>query len=138
MPATTRLVGLLLAVLGIVSYVGTGRTSVTALIPAFFGVAFVLLAWVGRNEAARKHAMHAAMVVALVGIAGTASRLIPGIAAAPTSRARPCWRSSSPWCCWPGTWARASSRSATPAAPAADCNGVCHRHSLTGSARPEL
>lgn len=76
MPATTRLVGLILVVLGIVSYVGTGRTSVTALIPAFFGAAFLLLAYVARNEAARKHVMHAAMVVALVGIAGTGSRLL--------------------------------------------------------------
>lgn len=76
MPASTRLVGLLLAVIGIGSYIGTGRTSVTALIPAFFGAAFLLLAYVARNEAARKHAMHVAMVVALVGIAGTASRLI--------------------------------------------------------------
>jgi hypothetical protein len=76
MPAMTRLVGLLLAVIGIVSYVGTGRTSVTALIPAFFGAAFLLLAYVARNEAARKHAMHVAMLVALIGIAGTASRLI--------------------------------------------------------------
>ena len=76
MTATTRLVGLVLAVLGIVSYVGTGRTSVTALIPAFFGVAFLLLAYVARNEPARKHAMHVAMVLALIGIAGTASRLI--------------------------------------------------------------
>jgi hypothetical protein len=76
MTATTRLVGLILAVLGIASYLGTGRTSVTALIPAFFGVAFLLLAYVGRSEAARKHAMHVAMVVALVGIGGTAYRLI--------------------------------------------------------------
>lgn len=76
MAATTRLVGLILAVLGIGSYLGTGRTSVTALIPAFFGVAFLLLAYLARNEAARKHAMHVGMVVALVGIAGTASRLI--------------------------------------------------------------
>jgi hypothetical protein len=76
MPATTRLVGLLLAVIGIGSYVGTGRTSVTALIPAFFGAAFLLLAYVARSEAARKHAMHVALLVALVGIAGTASRLI--------------------------------------------------------------
>jgi uncharacterized membrane protein len=76
MAGTTRLVGLILAVLGIVSYVGTGRTSVTALIPAFFGVVFLVLAYVARNEAARKHAMHVAMLVALVGIAGTASRLL--------------------------------------------------------------
>lgn len=70
------MVGLLLAVLGLVSYVGTGRTSVTALIPAIFGVVLLGLAWVARSEAARRHAMHVAMVVALVGIAGTASRLI--------------------------------------------------------------
>ncbi|MGD9902369.1 MAG: hypothetical protein AB7U83_02780 [Vicinamibacterales bacterium] len=76
MPGTTRVVGLILAVLGIVSYVGTGRTSVTALIPAFFGVVFLVLAWLARNEAARKHVMHAAMLVALVGIGGTGSRLI--------------------------------------------------------------
>lgn len=70
------MVGLALVVLGLVSYVGTGRTSVTALIPAFFGVALLGLAWVARNESARRHAMHVAMVVALVGIGGTASRLI--------------------------------------------------------------
>lgn len=76
MTGTTRLVGLLLAVLGLVSYVATGRTSVTALIPAFFGVALLGLAWIARNEAARRHAMHVGMVVALVGILGTASRLV--------------------------------------------------------------
>lgn len=79
MTATTRLVGLILAALGILTYVGTGRTSMTALIPAFFGVVMVILAWVARNEAARPHAMHAAMVVALIGILGTASRLVPGL-----------------------------------------------------------
>ena len=89
MTATTRLVGLILAAIGILSYVGTGRTSVTALIPAFLGVVFVLLAWVARNEAVRKHVMHAAMVVALLGIVGTASRLIPGIAAGTLNLARP-------------------------------------------------
>ncbi len=89
MTATTRLVGLILAALGIVSYLGTGRSSITALIPAFLGVIFVLLAWVARNEAARKHAMHVAMVVALLGIAGTASRLVPGIVNGTLDLARP-------------------------------------------------
>ncbi len=81
MAATTRLVGLILAALGILSYVGTGRTSVTALIPAFFGVVFVILAWVARNESVRKHVMHAAMVIALLGILGTAWRLVPELLA---------------------------------------------------------
>lgn len=76
MAATTRLVGLILAILGIVSYVGTGRTSITALIPSFLGVVFLVMAYIARNESARKHVMHAAMVVALLGIVGTAQRLI--------------------------------------------------------------
>ena len=76
MPATTRMVGMILVLLGVGSYLGTGRTSVTALIPAFFGVLFLLFAWLARTESMRKHVMHVAMLVALVGIAGTASRLI--------------------------------------------------------------
>lgn len=89
MTQTTRMVGIGLALLGIVSYVATGRTSMTALIPAFFGIVLVGLAWIGRNESARRHAMHAAMVVALLGIGGTASRLIPGIVAGTIDFGRP-------------------------------------------------
>jgi len=65
-----------LTVIGLVSYVGTGRTSLTALIPAVFGVVFLVLAQVARAESARKHAMHVGMVVALLGIAGTGQRLL--------------------------------------------------------------
>ena len=67
MPTTTRLVGIVLMIIGLGSYWLTGRTSITALIPAFFGVVFVLLAYVARNEAARKHAMHAAVALGLLG-----------------------------------------------------------------------
>jgi len=77
MPATTRYVGLLLMIIGIGSYVLTGRTSVTALIPAFFGIVFVVLAYVARNEAARKHAMHVAVALALVGAIASLGRAIP-------------------------------------------------------------
>ena len=71
MPAITRLVGLLLIVLGLIGYFGTGGVSVTALIPAFFGAVFIILAIVARSEAARKHAMHAAVALALIGFLGT-------------------------------------------------------------------
>jgi hypothetical protein len=80
MPATTRLIGLVLMVLGIASYWLTGRTSVTALIPAFFGVVFVLLAYVARNEAARRHAMHIAVALGLLGLLGVLARAVPAIA----------------------------------------------------------
>jgi hypothetical protein len=80
MPATTRLIGILLIVLGIGSYVATGQTSITALIPAFFGAVLVLLALVARRESARRHAMHAAVAVALIGLLATLGRLIPALA----------------------------------------------------------
>ena len=54
--------------------------SVTALIPAFFGAVFVILALVARNEAARKHAMHAAVALALIGLLATLARVVPALA----------------------------------------------------------
>ena len=79
MPLTTRFVGILLVVIGLGSYYLTGRTSVTALIPAFFGVLFIALALVARAEAARKHAIHAAVALSLIGLIGTLSRLGPAM-----------------------------------------------------------
>ncbi len=64
--------GLILILLGIGGYLGTGRESVTALIPAFFGVPFYLLGRWARNDAKRKLAMHIAATLALVGLAGSA------------------------------------------------------------------
>lgn len=77
MTATTRLFGLILIVLGVASYVLTGRTSVTAMIPAFFGAVLVICALVARNEAMRKHAMHAAVAVGMVGLLGALARALP-------------------------------------------------------------
>lgn len=77
MPSTTRLFGLILIVLGVAAYVLTGRTSVTAMIPAFFGAALVILALVARNEAARKHAMHAGVAIGLIGMLASLARGVP-------------------------------------------------------------
>ena len=77
MPLITRYFGLILIVLGIGSYVGTGRASVTALIPALFGAILVVCALVARNEAARKHAMHAAVAVGLIGALASLGRGVP-------------------------------------------------------------
>lgn len=79
MPSTTRLFGLILIVLGVASYVATGRTSVTALIPAIFGAIFVICALVARNESMRKHAMHAAVAVGLIGALASLGRAIPAV-----------------------------------------------------------
>lgn len=70
MPAVTIVYGLLLIALGIVFYVATGQASVTALIPAFFGVPVVLAGVVGRRPQLLKHAMHAAAVLGFLGFLG--------------------------------------------------------------------
>lgn len=77
MPATTRYVGIVLMIIGLGSYVLTGRTSVTALIPAFFGIVFVALAYVARGEAMRRHAMHAAVALGLLGALASLGRAVP-------------------------------------------------------------
>jgi hypothetical protein len=81
MPATTRLVGFVLIGIGVVGYVATGAASVTALIPAMLGALMLVLALVARNPAARKHAMHAAVALALVSVVGTLPRLFPALMA---------------------------------------------------------
>jgi uncharacterized membrane protein len=87
MPGTTRLFGLILIALGIFSYVGTGRTSVTALIPAFFGAVLLVCAIVARaSEGARKHAMHAAVAVGMVGLLGALARALPAALRGEVSR----------------------------------------------------
>jgi hypothetical protein len=68
--------GLVLIALGLGGYFGTGRASVTALIPAFFGLALLLLGLVALNARLRRHAMHLAVIIGLLGCAGTARGLI--------------------------------------------------------------
>jgi hypothetical protein len=67
--------GLVLIALGVGGYVGTGRASVTALIPAFFGMPLLLPGLAALKPQRRKHAMHVAVVIGLLGFAGTARGL---------------------------------------------------------------
>jgi hypothetical protein len=67
--------GILLLVLGVVSFVGTGATHPTALIPACFGLVLMILGWAARKENLRKHVMHGAILVALLGFLGSVSGL---------------------------------------------------------------
>ena len=68
--------GFVLIALGLGSYFGTGRASVTALIPAFFGLPLLLLGLLALNGRMRKTAMHIAVVIGLLGFAGTVSGLM--------------------------------------------------------------
>lgn len=76
MASTTIALGVVLIVLGLLGYFLTGAASVTALIPAFFGLVIALLGLVARDESKRKHAIHGAVVVALLGFLGSARGLM--------------------------------------------------------------
>jgi uncharacterized membrane protein YidH (DUF202 family) len=70
MPLLTILAGLGLTVLGVGTYVATGSSHPTALIPAGLGVVQVLLGIVASKDNLRKHAMHGAATISLVGLIG--------------------------------------------------------------------
>ena len=71
--------GLVLIVLGVGFYFGTGQPSWTALIPAFFGLVLVVLGLLARQNRLRKHVMHAAAALGLVGVVIPLVRLWPAI-----------------------------------------------------------
>ena len=70
MPRLTIGLGAVLIVLGIIAYIVTAMASVTALIPSFLGVVVLACGLIGLRSP--KIGIHIALVVALVGIAGTA------------------------------------------------------------------
>lgn len=80
MPNTAIWFGRLLLLVGIVGYaygMYIGSPSVTAFIPAAFGVVLMILGHFAiRSEGMRKHLMHAALLVALIGFIVPAGRLI--------------------------------------------------------------
>ncbi|MCB2230738.1 hypothetical protein KQH82_08490 [bacterium] len=71
MPKLTLWYALILIVIGLAGYFGMGRESITALIPAFFGIAVLITALLARKDSMRRHAMHAAVVLAVLAFAGT-------------------------------------------------------------------
>ncbi len=72
MSKITIAVGAFLIVLGLIGYLGTGMVSWTALIPAFFGLLLTILGVLALQEGWRKHAMHVAVIIGLVGFLGGA------------------------------------------------------------------
>lgn len=94
MVTVTRVVGALLLIAGIIAYLATAMASPTALAPAGVGLVLLTLGLLAGRADWRRHLMHAALVVSLLGVlaslmplrdlpaflAGTAER--PGAVAA--------------------------------------------------------
>lgn len=82
MIAVTRLVGAALIVVGIAGWLIAGGpgTSATALLPAGLGVVVLALGLLAGREALHRHMIHAALVVALLGLLGTVPNAVPLLA----------------------------------------------------------
>ena len=80
MPSTAIALGILLILIGAAGYiygVMNGNASITALIPAFFGIVLAGLGFAAQaKENLRKHLMHAAVVIALLGFILPTGRLV--------------------------------------------------------------
>lgn len=87
MPAITIIIGVILLLIGIGGYsFGVveaaktgGHASPTALIPSIIGLITIVCGGIATSVIYRKHAMHAAVAVALLGFLAVAARLIPNL-----------------------------------------------------------
>lgn len=68
MAKVTLIYAVILILIGFIGYLASGMASITALIPAFFGVVFLVLGIMAFFEKMRKNAMHVASVIALIGL----------------------------------------------------------------------
>ncbi len=80
MPTVAVISGILLILIGLAGYIHgmtTGHGSITALIPAVIGIVIAGTGLLSNiREGLKKHLMHVAVVVALIGFIATAGRLI--------------------------------------------------------------
>jgi Na+-transporting methylmalonyl-CoA/oxaloacetate decarboxylase gamma subunit len=79
MPAITIVCGVLLVGVGAAGYLmqDAENRSATALIPAGVGIVLLLLGWLAYKDNVRKHAMHLAAALGLLGVLAGLGRLLP-------------------------------------------------------------
>ena len=70
-----RLFGVLLIAVGAYGYWASGSGSMTALIPAYFGIGLIIAGLLAKIESMHKHAMHLAALLGLLGAIGAGMRL---------------------------------------------------------------
>lgn len=79
MPQAAIAFGVVLSLVGLAFYAGTGAASPTALIPALVGVLMVLAGGLALRRGLRAHAMHLAALVGTLGFLGC----LPGLVKLP-------------------------------------------------------
>ena len=76
MVKVTQSVGAILVAVGVVAYIATDFASVTALLPSVLGLVIGVLGLVAARADASRHALHAALAIALVGLLGSLQPLV--------------------------------------------------------------
>ena len=91
MAKVTLVFAVLLAALGLISYVGTGSQHITALIPLWFGIALGIFGFlaISPNESRRKLFMHINVTIGLLGFIGAAARAIQSTVRASSNGTHP-------------------------------------------------
>ena len=89
MPRITIIFSLIYIALGLGGYFLTGGVHKTALIPAVIGIVLLILGLLAGNEKLRMHVMHAALLIGLLALLGTASSLLKLPAAIDGTALRP-------------------------------------------------
>jgi len=85
-PQITTGVGALLCVIGLLSRVLSDSTSITLLIPLFFGVLLLLLGWLALAPQRTKTMMHVVAALALLGVLGSLN-VVPALISLATGSA---------------------------------------------------
>lgn len=76
MTRLTTIVGGLLVITGVLAFVLTATSSITALIPAFVGGLILICSAVASRPSLHRHGIHAALVVALLGALGSVMNVV--------------------------------------------------------------
>lgn len=81
MTAVTRGIGVALIIVGVGAWLLAGGfgTSLTALLPALLGLVILVLGLLAGREPLHRHAIHSALVIALLGLLGTIPRALPAL-----------------------------------------------------------
>lgn len=69
--------GFVLILVGVIGFAPSRQF--TALIPAIEGILLAVFGWIALNPAARKHAMHAAVMIGLIGFLAAAGKLVGSV-----------------------------------------------------------
>lgn len=71
--------GISLMIVGVVGYIGTKYEYMSSFVPAILGLALIMLGWAALNDRYQKKAMHAAVILSVLGFLSSGLKAILGL-----------------------------------------------------------